>query len=138
MKLARRPIRKARIEIIPMIDTVFFLLVFFMMASMAMAVYRGLPVNLPQGATGQNAPATSAAVTVTRDGVTYLDREPMQPAAIGARLRERLATSPELSVVINADSDVAHGRVVDVLDQARSAGVTRLAIAVTPRETPAR
>ena len=45
MKFRRRPPRKARIEIIPMIDTVFFLLVFFMMASLAMTIYQGLPVN---------------------------------------------------------------------------------------------
>ena len=53
MILRRRESRRARIEIVPMIDVVFFLLVFFMMASLSMAVYGGLPVNLPQAATGQ-------------------------------------------------------------------------------------
>jgi biopolymer transport protein ExbD len=80
VKLRRRPPRKARIEIIPMIDTVFFLLVFFMMASLAMTVHGGIPVNLPKAAR-------------------------------------------------------AEGRVVDVMDAARLAGVGKLAIAVTPRET---
>ena len=134
MKLTRPVRRKARIEIIPMIDTVFFLLVFFMMASLAMAVYRGVPVNLPRAATGQGAPPDSASITVTRDGVTYLDRESVAPTALGERLRARLASGRDLAVVINADADVAHGRVVDVLDQARGAGVTRLAIANAPRE----
>jgi biopolymer transport protein ExbD len=134
VKLTRPVRRKARIEIIPMIDTVFFLLVFFMMASLAMAVYRGVPVNLPRAATGQGAPPDSASITVTRDGVTYLDRESVAPTALGERLRARLASGRDLAVVINADADVAHGRVVDVLDQARGAGVTRLAIAIVPRE----
>lgn len=134
MRLARREVRKARIEIVPMIDTVFFLLVFFMMASLSMAVYRGLPVNLPSGATGQPAPAEHVAVTVERDGRTYLDREPVAPGALEARLRERAARSPGLQVVISADAEVAHGRVVDVLDAARGAGVSRLAVAVVPRE----
>jgi biopolymer transport protein ExbD len=134
VKLARRARRKARIEIIPMIDTVFFLLVFFMMASLAMAAYRGVPVNLPRAFTGQGTAPDSASITVTRDGATYLDREPVPPATLGERLRARLESGRELAVVINADADVAHGRVVDVLDQARGAGVTRLAIAIAPRE----
>ena len=50
MKVARHPTKKARIEIIPMIDTVFFLLVFFMMASLSMTVYRGVPLSLPKAA----------------------------------------------------------------------------------------
>jgi biopolymer transport protein ExbD len=137
VKLARRPARKARIEIVPMIDTVFFLLIFFMMASLAMAVYRGLPVTLPQAATGQTAPSESAAVTVTRDGVTYLDRERVAAAELGDRLRARVKSAPDLAVVINADADVAHGRVVEVLDQARAAGVARLAIAIVPRQQAA-
>jgi biopolymer transport protein ExbD len=133
MRLARRTPRKARIEIVPMIDTVFFLLVFFMMASLSMTVYRGLPVDLPAGATGQAAPAESVAITVTRDGQTHLDREPVPAASVGARLRERLARAPDLAVVITADGEAAHRHVVDVLDQARGAGVSRLAIAVVPR-----
>ena len=53
MRLARRTIKKARIEIIPMIDTIFFLLVFFMISTLSMSRYSGLPVNLPKAATGQ-------------------------------------------------------------------------------------
>ena len=51
MRLSRRTIKKARIEIIPMIDTIFFLLVFFMISTLSMARYSGLPVNLPKAAT---------------------------------------------------------------------------------------
>ncbi|HXF75351.1 MAG TPA: biopolymer transporter ExbD, partial [Methylomirabilota bacterium] len=52
MRLPRRTIKKARIEIIPMIDTIFFLLVFFMISTLSMTRYSGLPVNLPKAATG--------------------------------------------------------------------------------------
>jgi biopolymer transport protein ExbD len=67
MKLRRRESRRARIEIVPMIDVVFFLLVFFMMASLSMAVYAGLPVNLPQAATGQVAASETASDTIDRE-----------------------------------------------------------------------
>ena len=68
MTFRRRPPRKARIEIIPMIDTVFFLLVFFMMASLAMTVHGGIPVNLPKAAKAEAARAPES-ISIARDGV---------------------------------------------------------------------
>jgi biopolymer transport protein ExbD len=134
VKLRRRPLRKARIEIIPMIDTVFFLLVFFMMASLAMTVHGGIPVNLPKAARAEAA-KTPVSVSISREGVIYLEREPLEPAQLTARLQARAGSEPDLAVVIEADTDVRHGRVVDVMDAARLAGVGKLAIAVTPRES---
>jgi len=133
VKLRRRPLRKARIEIIPMIDTVFFLLVFFMMASLSMSVHGGIPVNLPKAARAEAARAP-ATISISRDGAVYLDRERVDPAGLAARLGSRARSEPEMAVVIEADTDVAHGRVVDVMDAARVAGIGKLAIAVTPRD----
>jgi biopolymer transport protein ExbD len=138
MKLARREARKARIEIIPMIDTVFFLLVFFMMASLAMNVYRGMPVNLPAAQSGQPTRDDNAAITLARGGETYLNREPTTREALGSQLRAMLSANPNLVVMINADGEVLHRRVVDVVDVARLAGVSRLAIAVVPDEASRR
>jgi biopolymer transport protein ExbD len=133
VKFRRRPPRKARIEIIPMIDTVFFLLVFFMMASLAMTVHGGIPVNLPKAAKAEAARAPIS-ISISREGVIYLEREPIEPAQLTARLQERARTEPEVSVVIEADTDARHGRVVDAMDAARVAGIGKMAIAVTPRE----
>ena len=138
MKLARREVKKARIEIIPMIDTVFFLLVFFMMASLSMTVYRGMPVNLPKAESGQPTRDDSAAITLGRDGETFLNREPTTRDALGPQLRVLLAANPNLVVMINADGEVLHRRVVDVVDVARTAGVARVAIAVVPGAAPRR
>ena len=132
MIISRRARRRARIEIIPMIDVVFFLLVFFMMASLSMTVYRGMPVNLPRAVSGSTPPAESAAVTVARDGQAYLDRQPVTREVLGERLRTMVAANPAVAIVITADEAVVHGRVVDVLDEVRLAGVTRMAIAIRP------
>jgi biopolymer transport protein ExbD len=138
VKLTRREPKKARIEIIPMIDTVFFLLVFFMMASLAMAVYHGMPVNLPKAASGQPTRDDSAAVTLARDGQTYLNREATTIEALPGRLRSLVTANPNLVVMINADGEVLHRRVVDVVDVARTAGAARVAIAVAPAEVARR
>jgi biopolymer transport protein ExbD len=133
VKLARVAPKKARIEIIPLIDTVFFLLVFFMMSSLSMTVYRGLSVDLPKAASGQPPAADeTAAVTIDRDGQTFLNKRPLPPAAITAELRTQVAARPDLLVVLSADEAVSHGRVVEAMDAVRVAGVSRLAVAVKP------
>jgi biopolymer transport protein ExbD len=137
MILRRRDRKRARIEIVPMIDVVFFLLIFFMMASLSMTVYRGLPVNLPRAASGVTPPSETAAITVSRDGQAYLDRQPVTRAMLGERLRGLVGGNRDVAIVITADEAVAHGRVVEVLDEVRTAGVTRMAIAIRP-ETSSR
>ena len=134
MRLPRRSIKKARIEIIPMIDTIFFLLVFFMISTLSMAHYNGLPVNLPKAASGQQAPSESTAVTIGVDGNIAIDKQPVGRDGVRDRIRALLDKNPELLVLINADESVEHGLVVEVMDQARQAGVAKMAIAVKPKE----
>ncbi|MGH7823677.1 MAG: ExbD/TolR family protein [Candidatus Binatia bacterium] len=134
MRLQRRNVKKARIEIIPMIDTIFFLLVFFMISTLSMAQYRGMPVNLPKAASGQQAPAESAAITIDKQAQIFLNKQPVNKAVLGDLLREKLAQNNDLLVVINADDGVEHGHVVEVMDIARGANVARMAIAVKPKE----
>ncbi len=116
MRIQRRNLKKARIEIIPMIDTIFFLLVFFMISTLSMAQYRGMPVNLPKAASGQQAPAESAAITIDNESRIFLNKEGVNPATLGDLLRQQLEQNADLLVVINADDGVEHGRVVEVMD----------------------
>jgi biopolymer transport protein ExbD len=134
MRLARRSVKKARIEIIPMIDTIFFLLVFFMISTLSMAHYSGLPVNLPKAVTGQQQPSESATVTIGPDGKINIDKQEVPRDRLGDIIKARLASKPELLVLINADERVEHGLVVEVMDRARQAGVSKMAIAVKPKE----
>lgn len=130
MRLPRRVPRKARIEIIPMIDTVFFLLVFFMIAGLSMTMNRGLPVNLPGAASGVQERKENVALTLTWAGEMFLDERPVAPAALGPALKAIRARNPEMMLIVNADAAVTHRRVVEVMDEARGVGLSRLAIAV--------
>ena len=134
MRIQRRSVKKARIEIIPMIDTIFFLLVFFMISTLSMTQFKGMPVNLPKAASGQQAPAESAAITINREHQIFLDKQAVDQATLGERLRALVAKNAELLVVINADDGVEHGHVVEVMDIARGANVAKMAIAVKPKE----
>jgi biopolymer transport protein ExbD len=115
-----------------MIDTVFFLLVFFMIAGLSMTMNRGLPVNLPGATSGVQERKENVALTLTRAGEMFLDERPVAPAALGPALSAIRARNPEIVLIVNADADVAHRRVVEVMDEARGAGLSRLAIAVRP------
>ena len=134
MRIQRRSTKKARIEIIPMIDTIFFLLVFFMISTLSMTRFKGMPVNLPKAASGQQAPAESAAISITRTAQIFLDKQAVDREALSAALRDKIAKNADLLVVINADDGVEHGRVVEIMDIARGANVLKMAIAVKPKE----
>jgi biopolymer transport protein ExbD len=112
-----------------MIDTVFFLLVFFMVASLSMTLERSIRVNLPHARAAQREALTKVTVSLTRDGKFYVDRQPTSPGALAPALRRRIADNPQVVVVINADERVEHGRVVAVMDAAKQAGAARMAIA---------
>src|SRR5688572_24026359 len=108
MRIQRRNPKKARIEIIPMIDTIFFLLVFFMISTLSMSQYRGVPVNLPKAASGQQAPAESAAITIDNQGRVFIDKQPVEKEMLGDLLRQQLEDNADLLVIINADDGVEH------------------------------
>ena len=116
-----------------MIDTMFFLLVFFMVATLSLPLQRGMPVNLPHAASSHDEIRQVATLTLTKEGRLYFDKELLaSPAEAALRLASQANADKQLSVVINADRAVEHGRVIDLMDAVRQAGVTRIAVAVKP------
>ncbi len=130
----RKPIEEAEIVIIPMIDTMMFLLFFFMVASLAMVVQAGIPVNLPKASTASDHSSQNITITIQPGpgGLArfYLNTTPITVDKIETGLEQMHVTAQDL-VIINADRDVLHGDVVDAMDEARKAGVTEFAIAAT-------
>ncbi len=125
---ARRQPEEAEIIIIPMIDTMMFLLMFFIVASLALAVQNGLPVNLPKASTGERHSAQNVTLTLGPTGDLHLNTRPIAITDETADLKA-LNISAGTLVIINADANVRHGVVTTVMDNARKAGVERFAIA---------
>jgi len=125
---ARRQPEEAEIIIIPMIDTMMFLLMFFIVASLALAVQNGLPVNLPKASTGEHHSAQNVTITVGPTGDLHLNTKAIAITDETAQLKA-LKISAGTLVIINADANVRHGVVTTVMDNARKAGVERFAIA---------
>ena len=131
-----RPGRKPAggfIDMTPVVDTIFNLLIFFAL-SMNFLANPGITVDLPDASAPQMAPRDGdIRVAVTSAGGIRLDGAPVTLEALGARLRELAGERRDPQVLIRADRLVPHGLVVAVMDAARSAGLTRLAI-MTQRE----
>lgn len=121
--------RKARIEIIPLIDIVFFLLATFVMVSLSMVKNDGLPVRLPGAATSSAEDRRSAVtLTVTETGEVHLDKEKMTVGVMKTRLAAMKENDPDLKVLINGDRRSEFGLAVEVLDEVRSVGIQKVSI----------
>lgn len=130
MKLRRsRSYRRGRIEIIPMIDVMFFLLATFMLASLSMQNLHSLAVNLPQGKAAPMQANQPVTLTVTRQGKIYLDHTAVTLGNLATTLRPMLKKHGH-SVVVAADQDSRDGVVVRAMLAARHAGAAQLLIAV--------
>jgi len=125
--------KKARIEIIPMIDTMFFLLVFFMIATLSMTVMKGMKVNLPKAESSRSDIKENISITLTKDDRIYFNKQEIKRAEL---LLAEASKNPDILVMINADEEVSHGNVVELMDEIKATGITRLAIA-TKKPVPA-
>lgn len=133
MKIPRNTPKKARIEIIPMIDTMFFLLVFFMVATLSMTTQNSLPVNLPHANGVQSDKQQVFTLTLTKENKLFFDKEEISsPAEAVRRLARQSGENKQTSVIINADRSVEHGRVIELMDAVRQTGITKIAVAVNP------
>ncbi|MGB0910272.1 MAG: ExbD/TolR family protein [Nitrospirales bacterium] len=128
--------KKARIEIIPMIDTMFFLLVFFMIATLSMTMQHGMPVNLPEASSTTDKISEPISLTISENGDLFYNKEMIILAELKLRLLGLRQGNENPSIVINADEKVEHGIVVKVMDTVRLSGIHNMAIATKPGTIP--
>ena len=132
MRLPAVKPKRARIEIVPMIDTVFFLLVYFMIASLTMTRMNAHRVSLPVSATAAGKPSADVVVTLAKDGRCYVDQAPVTEAQIAPLLNQRLQEEPTLTVVLNCDKDQSIARFARVFDLVKQSNAASVMVATTP------
>lgn len=130
MKLrSLRQARQPKLMVIPMIDIIFFLLVFFIMSTLYMVDQQTIPINLPQASAAQPDKPRSIAVAVTREGRIMFEQEEIPLELIKRRVQLELAKQHDVVFVLRSDRKVEHGTVVEVLDELKLGGAQRVAIA---------
>jgi len=128
MKLNISPARKARMEMVPLIDTVFLILVFFVYSMLSMAVHRGLPVLLPASSTSDIEKQMVLSVTVKSDGTVYIDRERVSSGDLEAALKYKAGIGKQTGVMLFADSALSYQKLFNVLDQIKKAGISHISL----------
>ncbi len=127
----------ARIEIIPLIDIMFFLLASFMLVSLSMVNLKSVKVNLPTATRATlDTKNDFASISVDKDGAVYLDKQPLGSNELVLRLNAWHHTNENLRVFISGDQDVRYGAVIHVLDLVRSTGIQKVAFEIR-EPTPA-
>jgi biopolymer transport protein ExbD len=125
------PKKHARIEIIPLIDIMFFLLASFMMVSLSQTTMKGMKVALPVGASGKTQSKKDyVSLSVDKDGYYYFDKNKIALEEILPRLQLVYKTNPEAKIFIRGDQEAVHGNVIRMLDQIRSSGFTKLSFEI--------
>jgi len=128
MKLSLQTNRKARIEMLPLIDIVFLVLVFFIYAMLSMAVHRGLPVILPLSSTAKIDKITILAVTVKADGMVFVDKKATCLDDLTEVLKKAVKGDDETGVLFFADQNLSYQKLFKVMDCIRTAGINRISL----------
>lgn len=120
---------KPRIEIIPMIDIMMFLLVFFIVITLRMIQGTGIQLDLPSSKTTQDLKPTQITIGVQKDGAMYIDGQPYSAEAMKAKLEEAKKSSDKLAVILAGDKELTYQNTLKVMDVARSAGISQVGLA---------
>ena len=128
-RIIKKTASQSEINVTPLIDIIFQLVLFFMVSTTFVSA-PGIEVDLPRSSSDTVLRDTDDLnVWVNSDGSVYVDEEPVDFRGLKSALSEAARNNPSTLIVIKADKDVGHGRVVAVMDAARSRGLTQLAIA---------
>ena len=128
MRIRRTFNKRPRIEMIPLIDVVFLLLVFFIYSMLSLTVHRGLPVQLPTASTSQVAKHEFISISLQRDGRLFIEDREVDLHSLPRLLMQAKDRYPETKVYLRADKEVSYQKVVEVLNLVRLAGIYKLAL----------
>lgn len=125
----RRSFTKPEVMIIPMIDIMFFLLVFFMISTLYMVDMKTVSVNLPKASHAETQTTVTYLVTMKKDGSLWLEDKEITKEELLKKAQAEQRRNPQFSVVLRADQGLDYGKVIALLDEMKGAGINRFGLA---------
>ncbi len=130
------PHKKARIEIIPLIDIMFVLLASFMLASLSMIRLQSIKMDLPTATVAKrDFKPDIVNIGVDKAGNLFLEKKPVSMVELQTVLSNRFKSNTNVPVYISGDKDATHGMVISVLDLVRRQGIQKVSFAIAPQQT---
>jgi biopolymer transport protein ExbD len=126
--------KKSRIEMLPLIDVVFLLLVVFIYTMLSMAVHRGLNVNLPQSETSVIEKQIILSVTIDEKGSIYIDKQKVDLEELTETLKAMTVDRKNPGVLLFADKNIPYQDLFKVLDKIRQAGLNKISLQAEAEE----
>lgn len=119
----------AEINIVPFVDIILVVLIIFMVTT-PFIIKPSININLPKAASGSDTAPSQLNIAIGNSGETLLNGKPTSDEALSEFAKTSLAENPQVQAIISADKDVAHGRVITVIDIVKSAGISKFAISI--------
>ena len=117
------------INVVPLVDIILVVLIIFMVTA-PMFIKPTINVNLPKASSGENSTPSQLSISLSVDGKVYLNGSLAKDEDVRKKAEEQVAKNPEIQAIISADKDVAHGRVVSIIDIVKGTGVKKFAISI--------
>lgn len=134
MKFYQPNNKSLKFDLTPLIDVVFLLLIFFMLTTTFINVESGVKVDLPTGDFANVSERQNLVVTITENNVLYVNNRLIDPNQLSFSVNEHIRGNQDAMVVLEADQNISHGKVVRVMDLIKKGGAERIAIATRPIE----
>ncbi|MBD2104211.1 biopolymer transporter ExbD [Leptolyngbya sp. FACHB-261] len=123
---------EARIDLIPLIDVIFCILTFFLLAATVLTRQQGINLNLPQSSSSASQTQRTLVVSLDASGNTFVDRDQVSQPQLVQRILDYLTLNPQGVVVLSADRSLSYQQVISALDTLRAVGGSRVALATNP------
>ena len=134
MKFPHRNKRNARFDLTSLIDVVLLLLIFFMLTTTFVNLENRVKVNLPSGDFAAAEPSENIIVTITENNTVYFNGKLIDPLKLTESVAAKIKEEPEKIVILEADANVLHGKVIRIMDLLKKGGAEKIAIATQPAE----
>jgi len=136
MKIRLPENNKPRIEMLPLIDVVFLLLVVFIYTMLSMVVHKGMPVSLPESSAVKPEKNTVLSVTINKDNLIFINKEPVDMEHLTHILKQKVKKEkkPDPDVLLFADKSISYQYLFKVLDRIRMAGLNQISLQADPED----
>ncbi|UCD55433.1 MAG: biopolymer transporter ExbD [Candidatus Omnitrophota bacterium] len=121
-------IKKPRIELIPLLDMIFLVLVSFVYTFLSMTIQKGIPVRLPFAQSAIEDKKEYLIVTITEENIIYINKNRVVSQDLITELKKYKNINPEIKVFLNADKNVIYDKVIEILDSIRQSGIEKVSL----------